>query len=828
MKIDSAYVQADVIRAADQWRRNGMRLSATALPVDKAVDIALGVVSGMSRPPPAVGARFCIATKGPHLRNSLSLGCVAARLLAFGIDIHGLTRIDGDAERVARSLYPRAARYFTDGPTAPAHWKLLARRFGTTIFEDIFGRSYHPSMVVPAAEVIRANDMSPGELTALWETGRAPVGRAELTDRYGARAAGVVLGDSNSYEWFRGPLPIGISRVAPAMTAFAMRHERLYGGAPVIVLNGHVPGLTELFAPQAYVFDVALTGGGPDIADVRRLVAGNDGQPGDCLPGSIRGDASAGNFPLGSADPLDSRFNMLHCSDGLLAGLLEVQALVSARASAPDLLQRQLRESGLTDDEITHLVLRDPEIRSPDESGRLSDRTAGLPLTACVREILRVVPAVFGAVNGYADGVGFRTVDRVLQRVVERDPPTGDRVPDRAEGALSETVPQRSSYEAAGRTAIQRGLVGVLIPAGGTGGRFGGYDLPESHPARQKVLARVLRLAGRTVSAMDVRLANIRFWNAGASDRVAAAVMSSPTSEVALRHWRDSLDEPYRKTLRIFGQHGIYRIEAGAARHWTDLILRAADGTPSLKPSGSLGLLSGFVLSGMFDLWHERGIEYLAVANGDDVGFRLDPRAIGHLAQACEVDGIVVGVPWGYTAEPGLRGDRSGWCIDASGTPWHDAVPETDRRYDTGGALCLVPDGARRRLAIAESAEPGPELFSTNQFYLRLSSIRRVLEHAAGSTDRLAAMQAISNETAASIEAKSVLIDGVSRQARQISQPFHGLLRWMRRFDVHSTSRHAGPDTRSSYATLKQPEDIGFAQLIVDALQRHHGETAAP
>ena len=825
MAIDIALVQADVAGAAGRWRRCGMRRGPGAPRVPAAVDAALGLLAGTARPAPAVSARFCLATKGPHLRDPLSLACAVARLLAFGVEVRGLIRVDGAAERIARSLYPRAAAVFAGGPATPAHWELLARRFDTGRFAAIFGRPYDPAMVVAGAEVLRADGLTPAELTAVWETGRAPVTRQDLLDRYGGPAAEAVLGDGDSYDWFRGPLPIGISRVAPGLTAFALRHERIRGGAPVIVVNGHVPGLTGLFAPAAYIVDAGLTEDGPDIADVRRLLAGDDGRPARCRPGSIRRDAVDGLFPLGSDAPLDSRVNLLHCSDGLLAGLLEVRALLGARASAPDLLRRQLRESGLTEDEIVHLVLRDPEIRAPRRSPPLSDLTAGLPLGACVREILRVVPAVFGAVNGYADGVDFRTVDRALRRAVEPDRPADARP---APGTPSEPVAVTVSDEAAGRDAIERGLVGVLTPAGGTGGRFGGYGLPESHPGRQKVLARVLSLAGRRVSALDVRLANIRFWDAGAGDRVATAVMSAPTSELALRRWRESLDEPYRKTLRIFGQHGIYRIEAGAGRAWTDAILRGADGRPSLKPSGSLGLLSGFVLSGMFDLWQARGIEYLVVANGDDVGFRLDPRAVGHLVRCPGADGVVVGVPWGYTAEPGLRGDRSGWCVDASGRPWRTPVAEQHRVYDSGGALHLVPDGGRHRLTITESAPPGPGLFNTNQFYLRLSAIRHVLERAAGGGDQLAAMHALCADAPIAIEDKTVLVDGVPRRARQLSQPFHSLLRWMRRCDVLSTSRQVGPGTRSSHATLKRPADAGFAQLVIDALQRHHGETAAP
>jgi hypothetical protein len=308
--------------------------------------------------------------------------------------------------------------------------------------------------------------------------------------------------------------------------------------------------------------------------------------------------------------------------------------------------------------------------------------------------------------------------------------------------------------------------------------------------------------------------------------------MGSPTSEAALRGWRDTLIEPYRKTVRIFSQHGIYRLDAEVAqdaRRWIDAVLRDAGGRPSVKPSGSLGLLSSFVLSGMLEVWQGRGVEYVAIANGDDVGFRLDPRAIGHLAGNGDVDAVVVGVPWGYAAtvdrngsKTTVRGDRSGWLADEQGHPVAEPVPDDDRLYDSGGALCLIPDPVAPRLSVVETAQPSAPLFNTNQFYLRVSALQRILRQA-GADDLPAAVQRISSAVAISLEDKTVTLDDGVRHARQISQPFHGVLRWMNRCDVITTTRAIGPDTCSSYATLKRPSDIRFAQLIVDDLERHRG-----
>jgi hypothetical protein len=103
-----------------------------------------------------------------------------------------------------------------------------------------------------------------------------------------------------------------------------------------------------------------------------------------------------------------------------------------------------------------------------------------------------------------------------------------------------------------------------------------------------------------------------------------------------------------------------------------------------------------------------------------------------------------------------------------------------------------------------------------------VSALQRILRQA-GADDLPAAVQRISSAVAISLEDKTVTLDDGVRHARQISQPFHGVLRWMNRCDVITTTRAIGPDTCSSYATLKRPSDIRFAQLIVDDLERHRG-----
>ena len=682
-------------------------------------------------------------------------------------------------------------------------------------------------MVVAGATVMRDNGLSPEAFTAMWETGRDPVSRETLVARYGEPAAAFILGGTAKYDWFRGVLPIGISRLAPAMTAFAMCDERVYGGDPVIVVNGHVPGLAGLFAPSTWVFDVGIDGDRVSIGDVRRVVIGDDSKPDACLPGSLRRDAVDGRLPVSSGVAITSRLNLVHCSDGLLAGLREVHELMSDHEHTPDRLTGELTRAGLTGQEVSRIVLGDPRVLTRQPDGLLSDLTKGLSLTACAARILQVVPPVFGRANGYADGVPLDVADRELQRAASGAPATSGETQGGPPRVSTRSAVLAGGDEALGRAALSRGQVGVLVPAGGTGGRFGGYDVAETDPSRQKAMVPAFRIGERRVSSLDIRIANVRYWDGDAGGRLPTVVVGSPTNEAALRHWCSTLALPYRESVQVLAQHGIYRLDTallmrGTGQDWINAILRDADGRPSLKPPGSLGLLSNLILSGVLDAWSARGIAYLVVANGDDVGHRIDPRVLGYLARHVDVDAVAVGIPWGYaaTVRTGgqvitVRGDDSGWSADEHGTPL--VAAPADRVYDRGGALVVTEAGADHRLQVVTGTGPQDALFNTNQIYLRVSALERILDHT-GATTRIEAVGRIMAQLPMMSEDKAVMVDGVQTPARQLGQPLHCLLALLDRCDIVPTTRVIRPGVRSSYAALKAPTDVAFAQMILDGL----------
>jgi hypothetical protein len=528
--------------------------------------------------------------------------------------------------------------------------------------------------------------------------------------------------------------------------AFAMRHERLDGGRPVIVLNGYVPGLAALFGVGTAIVEVDLAG--LSVAELRQRVVGHDNRPERCAPGTIRRDAADGLFPLDPGPPVDSRHNVVHCSDGLLAGELETRALLG---SGPGALTERLREEGLTLEEIETIVLRDPVVGAE----ALSDVTRGASLADCVRTITRFFPPVFGAANGFASGLSLSTFVREFRSPAEQRP---------GEIRAITTSPPPPEHEEAGLAAIAKGTVAFVVPAGGTGGRFGGYELPESHPDRQKALVRAFWVNGKAVCGLDIRLANARHWRATTGARLPVAVMASPTNHEAITAWADDPD------LLVYRQYGVYRLLDTGRDRWFDEVLREPDGTPSLKPPGNLGALTCLALSGILDGWAETGIEYLAFANGDDVGFRLDPRIVGMLAADPDLDVVVAGVPWGA---------------------------------NQGGAIGEV----RGRVGIVET--PGSESLphNTNQFIVRASALRRALGLPAD--DTVAAVRRFVDKEPFHVEHKRV----GAAVARQLQQHLPAAFARLRMAAVQLTS-----ETRGSYAALKRPEDVAAGQLLLDRM----------
>ncbi len=828
----------------------------------QSVDQATSLLARSSQQPtelsPTAAASICVVTKRPHVTTSKPLAAIIARLIGFGLPINNISRLTRPT-RAAKTLYPKAYASFTALPTNPTTWDALANRFDNDYFRTIFGSAYLPSMVMTGKQVMATFKLRSADLTRIWETGHVPILRADVTARYGAAAAELILTTDDSYQWFRGKWPIGIHRIESGLMAFAIRHERL-GGRPLIILNGHYPGLKDLFGDTSTIISTGAYPSGPHISQVRQWVIGYDNRPQACQPGSIRRDAADHQFPADSSIPVDLRMNVIHCSDGLLAGMIESYKLLDQTFPQGELAE-QLKSHGLTTEEIRTIVAADPLIELSDGQYRLTDLTTGLTFDDCLKTVLNAVPPVFGARNGFASGLTIPTLGREFTRLRTK-PGANDVGFDAAVRPLS--VPPIALQElpsdmmTAGVRAIEEQLVAMVVPAGGTGGRFGGYELPESDPRRQKALVQLFMVENERRNALDIRAANVRYWQRQVGKSIPIAVMASPTNYAALQLWCSRASAFGLDKLVLFQQFGTYRLaadrwifEASREEGWINSVLRREDGSPVLRPPGNLCAFTCLVLSGTLREWADSGVKYLAMANVSDVGYRLDPAIVGLLETHQNIDAVVVGVPWGvkgFITRDGkteeVHGDVSGYCITESGEKgaltqnsdgsWRvdelgEAMELRDARLDVGGAICDIRTDAGWRPGVSEVGQPervGELLFNTNQMYLRMSALDKLLNlHAHRSV--VNAVREFTSSQPFHAERKVVTLGRRQVDALQLNQTIGDIL--VRLFTRPALlTRYTATWELGRYAPIKRPADVPFAQILLDRLAAHGDALSFP
>ncbi|MGW0582511.1 hypothetical protein ACWD25_42790 [Streptomyces sp. NPDC002920] len=115
------------------------------------------------------------------------------------------------------------------------------------------------------------------------------------------------------------PGPDGPSRVGDSLFAQVITHPEYHGGLPFVVLNAHMPRiLAEFHSADALALTIHTASRTPlPWPRVRREFCGVT-DPALALPGSVRGDALAGLFPLAQrgGKPFERTSNGIHLSNG--------------------------------------------------------------------------------------------------------------------------------------------------------------------------------------------------------------------------------------------------------------------------------------------------------------------------------------------------------------------------------------------------------------------------------------------------------------------------------------------------------------------------------
>jgi hypothetical protein len=774
---------------------------------DEFVERARQLLARGTEPAPDDRYSALIVTKAPHTGSDLTVGAILARCLAFDLTVQRVVRLPvSDADRIAHALYPDVWLNFARLPSGKQVWEHIDQIFDTADYRIILGEPYQRSAVVTGYQACLENNLTRAELMSIWQTGREPLTRGATAATYGPSAVGVLFGTDggDAYHWYRGPFPVGIHRVSSNLMAFSLRHERLYGGRPVIVLNGHFTLLSQRFCGVAdrgpTVIELGL-GDAPTIRDVRLRLIGAADQPGECLPGTIRRDACDGFFLTDApGDPIVPWANAVHASDGYLAGTIETAGVLGeARSSG---LTRRLGSLGYTPAEIETLVMRDPIVTTQGDEQRLTRRTAMLPPEECLAAIRRWFPPLgadhMASASAYllAVLVGADGASRPELALDQPQPEPGSRLP--APWSVHDCTDLPSGLTRDGHALIAAGGLGLLVPLAGSGGRFGGYHVAEGTGSRLKPLLPIFKRDGHPVSSLDVRAGHARFLARRLNAAVPMLLSCSHVTEPRVREWRERTPHVHADLARV---PEMYRIRADQWHADTDApdasgadaILRDQEGNPLLKPPGSLGLLVSGIESGVLQRWQQQGVRVVAAANADDVGFRVDTRIVGLFATSPALDAVVLTTP--------LLADET-------------VVGTAAQRL---GLLRERPAGRDWSAYIEEHAKPAfparDEQFNTNQIYWRLESLLRLF------ADRTPdCVDGVRQRLPLYFEVKQVPIGDFQVGALHAYQTYSDVLRLLPEVTALSMTRMPRAAQAGGYAPLKVPSDVEVAQAVLDAI----------
>lgn len=748
-----------------------------------------------------------IVTKAPHTGSDQTVAAILARSLAFGLTIERVVRqAPGDADRIAHALYPDVWLNYVRLPSGNSVWSRIDETFDTADYAAIFGKRYRRAAVVTGHHACLDNNLTRTEFMSIWQTGREPLTCTAAVAAYGRSGANVIFDahGEDTYQWYRGSFPVGIQKIGPNLMAFSLRHERLYEGRPVIVLNGHFTLLSQRFCGVdgrgTTVIELGL-GDHPTIHDIRLRLVGAADQPKECLPGTIRRDACDGFFFTDAPDhPVVPWANAVHASDGYLAGAIETAAVLGGTGTSA--ITRTLTSLGYAPVEVETLIMKDPIVLAQGDEQRLTKRTAILPREECIAAILRWFPPLgakgSSTVSAYLVSalLGVGDPSRPNVALDRPRPEPGSRHP--APESVRNCADLPDGLSRPGEAVIDAGGLGLLVPLAGSGGRFGGYDVAEGKGKRLKPLLPVFKLEGQSVSSMDIRAAHARFLGRCSDAPVPMLLSCSHATEPSVQEWLARRVDIEAETVRVPEMYRLKLDDWDANADAPDIsggddILRDHDGTPLLKPSGSLGMLMSAAQCGVLQRWQRRGVRVVVAANADDVGFRVDPRIVGMFTASPDLDAVVLTIPLVANEKSAAASEQRGGLLRERpvGDGWSSYVEEHAK-----------PSAASRE-----------EQFNTNQIYLRMDSLCRLFNNPTAD-----GVDAIRRSLPLYFEVKKVAVGDRQVDALHAYQTYADMLRLMPQVTAVSMTRIPQSRQPRGYAPLKSQSDVKVAQEVLDAI----------
>jgi CTP:molybdopterin cytidylyltransferase MocA len=175
--------------------------------------------------------------------------------------------------------------------------------YDTPEFAQHFGVPYSDTLVTPALRLEHEPyNLAPEAIARYWEVGR-------------------------SKELFRNGKWNGLNKIGYQKTVFPIVVREGPNPQAMLVLNGFIPGLKQLFeAPDARTIAIHVRTSVP-WREIRENLVGGESDPRDCAEGSIRRDAYDLRIPLDPRDAVvNGQRNVCHSSATLVDGLRELVA----------------------------------------------------------------------------------------------------------------------------------------------------------------------------------------------------------------------------------------------------------------------------------------------------------------------------------------------------------------------------------------------------------------------------------------------------------------------------------------------------------------------
>ncbi|TVZ84920.1 nucleoside-diphosphate kinase [Streptomyces sp. BK340] len=267
----------------------------------------------------------------------------------------------------------------------------LLRVYDRPEFQARFGTRPHDLDVVPAYRLLAEGRLTPGQLEK-WSTASAELRGLDS----GAVDGPNEIGDCLSVNVFQDP--------------------DFNGGEPVIVVNPHMPGvLAQLEHPENSTVAVLVSAVGRQALSWKRVSQEFCGvtDPAQALPGSLRGDALAGLFPLRgtTGEPVHRTNNGIHLSNGVAEAMHDTLTWfgVPPEQTSPG---RRLRKAG-TDPAA---VLTHPFLELAGRRRAVATLTGGLEAERAARALQAGRRCEVDDFPGTADSV--RRIDVAWQLAV--------------------------------------------------------------------------------------------------------------------------------------------------------------------------------------------------------------------------------------------------------------------------------------------------------------------------------------------------------------------------------------------------------------------------